>query len=70
MLLRHLGDGAAADRVEGAISEVCEQGVHVTADLGGSASTGEVTDAVLDALRPVSGSSTGTASPGPRGPRK
>ncbi len=70
MLLRHLGDGAAADRVEGAISEVCEQGVHVTADLGGSASTGEVTDAVLDALRSVSGGSTGTASSDPRGPRK
>jgi isocitrate/isopropylmalate dehydrogenase len=51
MLLRHLGDGDASDRVERAISAVCAQGAPLTADLGGSASTSEVTDAVLEALR-------------------
>jgi tartrate dehydrogenase/decarboxylase/D-malate dehydrogenase len=50
MMLRHLGDGAGADRVERAIEAVCRDGTHLTADLGGRASTGEVTDAVLAAL--------------------
>ncbi len=50
MMLRHLGDAAGADRVERAIETVCRQGRHLTADLGGRASTREVGDAVLDAL--------------------
>jgi len=39
MMLRHLGDGAGADRVERAIETVCLEGRHLTADLGGRAST-------------------------------
>lgn len=50
MLLRHVGDGDAADRVERAIEAVCEDGRVLTGDLGGTASTREVGDAVLAAL--------------------
>lgn len=66
MLLRHLGDGAAADRVELAIAEVCRQGAPLTADLGGAASTREVTDAILGSLQSTP---RGSASSAPRGPR-
>ncbi len=51
MMLHHLGDEAASQRVERAIAAVCGQGTPLTADLGGTASTREVTDAILEALR-------------------
>jgi tartrate dehydrogenase/decarboxylase/D-malate dehydrogenase len=50
MMLRHLGDEEGARRIEDAMAEVCREGRHLTADLGGRASTSEVTDAVLAAL--------------------
>ena len=50
LMLRHLGHGTDADRVERAIDAVCEDGGVLTADLGGSASTGEVGDALVAAL--------------------
>ena len=49
-MLRHLGDATGADRVERAMEAVCRDGRHLTADLGGRASTREVGDAVLEAL--------------------
>ena len=50
MLLRHsLGQDAAADRVEAAVVAALATGAR-TADLGGDASTGAMTDAVLGAL--------------------
>jgi tartrate dehydrogenase/decarboxylase/D-malate dehydrogenase len=51
LMLRHLGHPAEADRVERAIDAVCEDGRVLTADLGGSASTDEVGDALVAALR-------------------
>lgn len=51
LLLRHLGDAAASERVERAIAAVCAQGAPLTADLGGDASTSDVTDAILEAVR-------------------
>jgi tartrate dehydrogenase/decarboxylase/D-malate dehydrogenase len=51
MMLRHLGLGAEAARVEDAIAQVLADGAVRTADLGGSASTDEVADAVIGALR-------------------
>jgi tartrate dehydrogenase/decarboxylase/D-malate dehydrogenase len=51
LMLRHLGHAAEADRVERAIDAVCEDGRVLTADLGGSASTAEVGDALVTALR-------------------
>lgn len=50
MMLRHLGQAAAADELEAAFGAVLESGVR-TRDLGGDASTAEFTDAVLARLR-------------------
>ncbi|MGH2929953.1 MAG: isocitrate/isopropylmalate family dehydrogenase, partial [Solirubrobacteraceae bacterium] len=50
LMLRHLGDDANAGRIEGAIAAVCARGEVLTADLGGSASTAEVTQAIVEAL--------------------
>lgn len=51
LMLRHLGLAAEADRVEAAIERVLADGVVRTGDLGGQASTEDVADAVIDALR-------------------
>jgi tartrate dehydrogenase/decarboxylase / D-malate dehydrogenase len=50
LMLRQLGYGAEAGRVERAIDAVCEDGRVLTGDLGGTASTGEVGDALVGAL--------------------
>lgn len=49
MMLRHLGHAAEAERVERAVDTVLAGG-PVTADLGGSAGTAELTGAVIAAL--------------------
>jgi tartrate dehydrogenase/decarboxylase/D-malate dehydrogenase len=51
LMLRHLGYTAEADRVDRAIDAVCEDGRVLTGDLGGTASTQEVGDALASALR-------------------
>lgn len=50
LMLRDLGLCDEADRVEGAIAAVLSDGAARTADLGGTASTDEMADAVIDAL--------------------
>ena len=50
MLLRHLGERGAADRVERAVDQVLAKGEVRTRDLGGSASTTEVARAIVDEL--------------------
>jgi len=47
MMLRHLGYDSAALRIEKAVDAVLIEGRVVTPDLGGKATTQEVTDAVL-----------------------
>lgn len=47
LMLRHLGYSRAAERIEGAVDEVIRQGHTLTPDLGGTAKTGEVVDAIL-----------------------
>ncbi|WP_019013711.1 tartrate dehydrogenase [Elioraea tepidiphila] len=49
-MLEHLGEGAAAARLMRAVERVTEAGI-LTPDLGGKATTREVTDAVCEALR-------------------
>jgi tartrate dehydrogenase/decarboxylase/D-malate dehydrogenase len=49
-MLEHLGEGAAAERLMRAIELVCAQGV-MTPDVGGTANTQQVTDAVCEAIR-------------------
>ena len=50
LLLEHLGDGESAGRVARAVAETVAAGI-VTADLGGTANTRQVTDAICQRLR-------------------
>jgi len=50
MMLRHLREVSAADRLHNAITKVYAEGKTVTADIGGSATTQQFTDAVIAAL--------------------
>ena len=50
MMLRHLGDGQAAEMVERAVLGVLEEGETLTPDLGGTSSTSQVGDAIVGAL--------------------
>ena len=56
LMLRHLGELEAAERVEAAVVGVIAEGKAVTYDLGGSAGTSEMADAVIARLRPVTAS--------------
>lgn len=49
-MLEHLGEHDAAKRLMRAVEKVCAEGV-LTPDVGGTATTQEVTDAVCDAIR-------------------
>jgi len=49
-MLEHLGEAKAAERLMIAVEQVCANGV-MTPDVGGTASTQEVTDAVCEAIR-------------------
>jgi len=50
LMLRHLGEIQAADRVQSAMEAVYSERKHVTKDVGGSAGTNEFADAVIAAL--------------------
>jgi tartrate dehydrogenase/decarboxylase/D-malate dehydrogenase len=50
MMLEHLGEGAAATRLMGAIERVTVDKRFHTPDLGGTARTADVTAAVVDAI--------------------
>jgi len=50
MMLEHLGEAPAAQRLMDAVERVCAAGI-LTADVGGSATTAEVTEAVCAAIR-------------------
>jgi len=50
MMLDYLGEKRLAERIESAIITVLKEGKVLTPDLGGSSSTTQVTDAVIDAL--------------------
>ena len=47
MMLRHLGYGGPAARIETAVDAVLSEGTVLTPDLGGRATTTEVTEAIL-----------------------
>jgi tartrate dehydrogenase/decarboxylase/D-malate dehydrogenase len=51
LMLEHLGEPAAAARLMRAIETVTGRGEHLSPDLGGTANTTEVTQAVIAALR-------------------
>ncbi len=50
LMLRHLGEQAAAERVETALRDVIAEGRHTTYDLGGSAGTAAFADAIIERL--------------------
>ncbi|HEX7490812.1 MAG TPA: isocitrate/isopropylmalate dehydrogenase family protein [Candidatus Limnocylindrales bacterium] len=50
LLLRHIGQQTAAERVEGAIRDVIAEGRITTYDLGGSAGTSQFADAIVARL--------------------
>lgn len=52
MMLEHLGETALANRLMTAIEEVVASGLHAP-DLGGSATTREITDAVCERVRAI-----------------
>jgi isocitrate dehydrogenase (NAD+) len=50
MMLRHMGERAAGDRIEKALNQVLQKREKITKDLGGKATTTEFTDAIIAAL--------------------
>jgi len=50
MLLRYIGEGGAAERVESALGRVLQEGKQVTRDLGGTAGTRGMTRAIIEQL--------------------
>lgn len=50
MMLEHLGEAAAAGRIRAALAAVLAEGRSVTPDLGGTATTAAMTDAVIAKL--------------------
>jgi isocitrate dehydrogenase (NAD+) len=50
LMLDHLGEQEAADRIRTSINTVLQEGSRVTRDLGGTAGTAEYTDALIAAL--------------------
>ncbi len=53
MMLEHLGEVKAASRLQEAMEAVYAEGTHLTADVGGKASTDEFADAVIGKLGSV-----------------
>jgi tartrate dehydrogenase/decarboxylase/D-malate dehydrogenase len=51
LMLRHLNERTAAERVERAVDAVLGAGVVRTPDLGGTSTTTEVGDAIAEAAR-------------------
>lgn len=50
MMLRHLGEYTAAGRIEEAVTKVLQEGQYVTPDLGGTATTSGMAEAIIDKL--------------------
>jgi tartrate dehydrogenase/decarboxylase/D-malate dehydrogenase len=61
MLLRHLGEAEAADRIDAAVAELLRRGTVRTPDLGGAARTTEVGDALCALLAEGAAAARGRA---------
>ncbi|MBP3239292.1 MAG: NAD-dependent isocitrate dehydrogenase [Oribacterium sp.] len=51
MMLDHIGLNEYGDMIRTAIKNVMDEGIHTTKDIGGTASTTEYTDAVIDEIK-------------------
>jgi isocitrate dehydrogenase (NAD+) len=71
LMLRHLGEQAAAERVEAALRAVIAEGRRTTYDLGGDAGTREFADAIIERLGPTmpEGERSDTSSSAPAAAR-
>lgn len=50
LMLKHIGETENANRIETAVKAVISEGKYVTYDLGGTATTSEMTEAIIDKL--------------------
>jgi isocitrate dehydrogenase (NAD+) len=66
LMLRHLGEQAAAEQVEGALRAVIAEGRRTTYDLGGESGTSQFADAIIERIgapaAPVPAASTPAAT--------
>ncbi|HEY8438907.1 MAG TPA: isocitrate/isopropylmalate dehydrogenase family protein [Candidatus Limnocylindrales bacterium] len=72
LMLRHLGEQAAAERVESALRAVVAEGRRTTSDLGGDAGTSQFADAIVERLGEsdaAAAAASGTAGQAPAGAR-
>jgi len=53
LMLRHLKEPEAADRVHAALEKTYKEKLHLTRDMGGTASTSEFADAVIENMENV-----------------
>jgi len=51
MMLNYLGENKWAERIENAVVTVLREGKYLTPDLGGTSTSHEVTEAIIDALK-------------------
>jgi isocitrate dehydrogenase (NAD+) len=51
LMLRHIGEAQAANRLEAAIAEVLKEGREVTYDLGGKAKTSQYADVIIAKMK-------------------
>lgn len=51
MMLSHIGEAEASKKVEDSVRELYREGGPLTPDVGGSATTGEMTDAIISLLQ-------------------
>src|SRR3954466_13616677 len=63
LMLRHLGEVEAGERVENAVRSVIAEGRRTTYALGGDAGTSQFADAIIERLSGVEGSATAGAAP-------
>ncbi len=56
MMLRHMGERRAAKAITGAVDAVLREGRTVTGDLGGTATTARMTEAIIERLDGAGGS--------------
>jgi len=50
LMLRHIGEITAADRIDTALTQVLAEKKHITRDLGGDAGTKRFTEAIISKL--------------------
>ncbi|MBM7854283.1 isocitrate dehydrogenase (NAD+) [Desulfohalotomaculum tongense] len=51
MMLQYLGEHRAAERISAAVERVLKEGKYLTGDLGGTASTGEMAEAIINNIK-------------------